>query len=109
MKLFENMPIHRGYNAIVYISGIILVLSIFVDVKVWNNTKMMYISGITFLYGSFLWISRDSLLVYDKDNIPDSSRYSAINRWHSMKSFLTLTYLLIMFVTIFYEQINNLF
>lgn len=64
MKFLDKMAINMAYKAIVYVSGIILILSIFIDVKVLDNTKIMMFSGLTFLYGISLWNVKDTLSEY---------------------------------------------
>ena len=100
MGFLDKMAINMAHKAIVYVSGIILIFSIFVEVRVLDNTKIMILAGVTLLYGILLWLISDTLAQYDEYFMRYRERY--INIANSKKLFLHFLYFIIIGLILLY-------
>src|SRR3989344_5596240 len=56
MDILKNLQISNYYKYLLYLGGILLVLSFSIDIKVISNMKLLIISFITIIYGISCWI-----------------------------------------------------
>ena len=100
MKFLDKMAINMAHKAIVYVSGIILIFSIFVKVQVLDNTKIMIFSAVTFLYGISLWNIKDTLSEYGDWAVAYREKYIA--RAELKRLFIHLAYTILLLLAILY-------
>ena len=56
MNILKNFQISNHHKYLLYLAGILLILSLAIDVKVISNLKLAFLSLITILYGASCWI-----------------------------------------------------
>lgn len=56
MDILKNFQISNYYKYLLYLAGILLILSFSINIKVISNLKLIGISLVTILYGVSCWI-----------------------------------------------------
>ncbi len=68
MNILKNFQISNYYKYLLYLAGILLIISLSIDTKVISNFKLLVISSLTILYGISCWIYEGNMTVR-ADNI----------------------------------------
>jgi len=67
-ELFKNLKLDSWYKALIYIGGVLLVLSLFLDVKGITNNQLQLLAGGSFLIGIGEWKNRKVLAWIEPPN-----------------------------------------
>lgn len=62
VDLFNNLSLNKYYKYIIYVSGIILIGSLFLETKVIEQTLVQTLALKTCILGIFLWVLREIYL-----------------------------------------------
>lgn len=96
--LFEKMRIRHAHHALVYVSGIVLILSTFTDMKVLDNAKIATLALITLIYGVMIWSTWDFAELVPEEHFEE--KYRAIFDVEKATLGLTAIYVLILIILI---------